>query len=803
MSGFDVEIREEKKTWKMALMWGAVVYAVLAAIFFAYFSVFEVEIVWKYVLLVLGVAIPVPMLLLWNQKYRVRKVVGAALVLGGGAFLLYEKLYAGFAPFVNQYIILYNKYYIGTVTTMIANRDESAKLLVLWLVGTIFSTILLYVLVKKKGLILAVAVILAPVILSAIVGKMPITLSCWGLMAAACSYIVVYHHRETYLPYREWSGAALILAVLFVISSVIQPMITDYKNTHIEEYKAVKENITKNQNVNLDQLMESVSKIGSSSSNFGGGGISKGNLKGVTSFNPTGETAMEIVLTERPSQTVYLKAFVGSEYTGESWDEISSFEFADMISPIGGAAKRRALMNEPFRRINEGTSDYTVNHMKLSLVNASSEFAYTPYYTQITDDYDVHLDSYVKGGWAKEREYDYYTDTPLEFLYGSSRLYSAYQVDTTLLADASSLWSQYQEFVKETYVGNYPELEQLQELCEGLDSSSVSALSSEMFEMFEISFRYTRNPREMPEDADFAEGFLFQRREGFCVHFATAATLIYQISGAPARYVEGYAISADQFQRDSDGTYRAVVTDENAHAWCEVFNEELGWMPKEFTRSYNGDVDMTVEIMEDNPVENVDNPSENTPEVDNSEEPEEDLQNQESTDSENENPKENDLVILPGDGSDGKSSGIGKAVKEFLIKGVKVACGIWILFFLWIMQYKIRRGKKLKKFRQKDTNRGILEIYHEIYELCIFAGVKISGKSEKEEIQKMSEMFSVILEEEWNWIYDIAEQAAFSGKVFSAGEQKKMYRFYQRLRRDILKNLNWRKKIWFLYGKVM
>lgn len=137
MSGFDVEIREEKKTWKMALMWGAVVYAVLAAIFFAYFSVFEVEIVWKYVLLVLGVAIPVPMLLLWNQKYRVRKVVGAALVLGGGAFLLYEKLYAGFAPFVNQYIILYNKYYIGTVTTMIANRDESAKLLVLWLVGTI------------------------------------------------------------------------------------------------------------------------------------------------------------------------------------------------------------------------------------------------------------------------------------------------------------------------------------------------------------------------------------------------------------------------------------------------------------------------------------------------------------------------------------------------------------------------------------------------------------------------------------------------------------------------------------------
>ena len=94
-------------------------------------------------------------------------------------------------------------------------------------------------------------------------------------------------------------------------------------------------------------------------------------------------------------------------------------------------------------------------------------------------------------------------------------------------------------------------------------------------------------------------------------------------------------------------------------------------------------------------------------------------------------------------------------------------------------------------------------MYNEIYELCIFAGLKVSEESEKEKVKNMSETFSIISEEEWSWIYNIAEKSAFSGKVFSAEEQKKMYHLYQKLRLEILKNLNWRKKVWFIYGKVM
>lgn len=782
MSGFDVEIREVKKTWKTALMWAVVVYAVLSAIFSAYFSVFEVGIRWEYALVILGTTIPIQMILLWNSKYRIRKTIGVLIALVLVSVVLYEKVYAGAAIFINRYIELYNKYYLTNMAAIIAEADQVSTLLVLWLIGTIFATILLYVLSVKKGMLLSVAVILTPVIISAIVGKMPSTVSGWGLIASTCFYLIAYHHRELYLPYREWTSAACVLVVLFVISSAVQPVITEYKNENIEKYKEIKDKITKNQQFNLDQFKESVSSVKNGTSDFGGG-VSKGQLKNLTSFHPTGETAMEIVVSEKPLQTIYLKAFVGSKYTGESWEEIGTFEFAEMISPIGGEAKKRALMNEPFRRVHEGTSGYSAKHMEINLLNASAEFAYTPYYAQITDDYNVHLDSYVEGGWSKKRQYDYYTETPAD--------------TDSLLSEASNLWLKYQEFVEETYVGEYNDLEQLNELCQNLDDSSVAGLSSDIYYMFNSAFAYSRNPGAMPDDTDFIEGFLFQRKTGFCVHFATAATLIYQISGIPARYVEGYAVTPDQFTRDLDGTYKAVVTDADAHAWCEIFDDETGWYPKEFTPSYGEDDDEIVQNVEDNPENNEDIQEENPPEDEPQNEPEDDTQQQE------EDADDNNTIILPGNENNESASGTLKIVKEVFLKCGAAIFGVLFVLVIVVLSHKVRRRRKLKSFRQRKENRGILKIYNEIYNLCVFAGLKVSEESEKEKVRKMAEMFSVISKEQWSWIYDIAEKSAFSGKVFSAEEQKEMYHLYQKLRRDILKNLNWKKKMWFLYGKAM
>lgn len=96
---------------------------------------------------------------------------------------------------------------------------------------------------------------------------------------------------------------------------------------------------------------------------------------------------------------------------------------------------------------------------------------------------------------------------------------------------------------------------------------------------------------EKRTESGIAEKFLFETKEGYCSHFATSAVLLLREMGISARYVEGYI--ANSFERDftarSSG-YSTSVTDENAHAWVEVYFPERGWITYEATPPYMDDM---------------------------------------------------------------------------------------------------------------------------------------------------------------------------------------------------------------------
>lgn len=50
----------------------------------------------------------------------------------------------------------------------------------------------------------------------------------------------------------------------------------------------------------------------------------------------------------------------------------------------------------------------------------------------------------------------------------------------------------------------------------------------------------------------------------------------------------GYAVKPSDFEEVTDGGYRAVLTDASAHAWPEIFIEDLGWTPVEVTPAGEG-----------------------------------------------------------------------------------------------------------------------------------------------------------------------------------------------------------------------
>lgn len=93
------------------------------------------------------------------------------------------------------------------------------------------------------------------------------------------------------------------------------------------------------------------------------------------------------------------------------------------------------------------------------------------------------------------------------------------------------------------------------------------------------SARYDKSTGASPQGQDFAQWFLESSDTGYCVHFATAATVLLRAAGIPARYVTGFRCDVREGQP-------LVVTTEEAHAWAEYYDSSLGsWQILEATAS--------------------------------------------------------------------------------------------------------------------------------------------------------------------------------------------------------------------------
>lgn len=86
----------------------------------------------------------------------------------------------------------------------------------------------------------------------------------------------------------------------------------------------------------------------------------------------------------------------------------------------------------------------------------------------------------------------------------------------------------------------------------------------------------TQTPRMPMRDKDFARWFLEESNTGYCVHFASAAAVLLQGAGIPARYVTGYVTQVKAGQT-------VEVKASQAHAWVEYWLPGYGWTVLEVT----------------------------------------------------------------------------------------------------------------------------------------------------------------------------------------------------------------------------
>lgn len=288
----------------------------------------------------------------------------------------------------------------------------------------------------------------------------------------------------------------------------------------------------------------------------GAGGMSRGRLGGIYAVRPDYQTDLIVTYAPQSEAAIYLKGWTGDEYQGDRWSENND---EDQF-----LQDQAASLKADFDSGNE-----TSSMAKITIKNVGADImGYVPYYTPLNSNYAPYI---AYKSTATYTYYPYHKKAVCDAEYPSLNYLSVPAYDKTV--------------IKKLITENDISGTQMQKI-------------QKVIQLFATKYSYTVSPGTTPAGKDFCAYFLTDSKKGFCVHFATAATLMFRTMGMPARYVEGYVVTPDLitdgkavsgqnindwYRTDNKNAtvqktvVRVNVDDSKAHAWCEVWIDGFGW----------------------------------------------------------------------------------------------------------------------------------------------------------------------------------------------------------------------------------
>lgn len=286
---------------------------------------------------------------------------------------------------------------------------------------------------------------------------------------------------------------------------------------------------------------------------------------------------------------------------------------------------------------------------------------------------------------------------------------------------------------------------------------------------------YSLEPGITPEGEDFTDYFLFQNKKGYCVHYATAATMLFRSMGVPARYVEGYHADKDTLQNKDmvtmEGTslwHTVELTDRYAHAWVEIYVSGYGWMPVEVTKAY-------LDIKEES---RPDKTEEKNPQKE---------KNGESAIKPSNTQKPAKQTTKPQD------NGIQNNIDFTKYYGVlRMLFGIAVIFLIIALRYAIITKKHQKEGSLQDENRAVYFYYVRIEQILRL--LKQCGKKQslRQLLQEQTILVDGVDATEWIRFYETMNDYTFSQNGATASQAAEGRQLYEMVRTAFYR----KKKIW-------
>lgn len=280
--------------------------------------------------------------------------------------------------------------------------------------------------------------------------------------------------------------------------------------------------------------------------------------------------AMLQVASSRPG-TMYLRGEVYRDYSSQAWTgvEPNSTDNLSNYNPLLGTSPVSAT---------------------ITYLTSPRSMVYLPYQTTVVEDKQVFSDSPLVFPQAQQSYtvgYIPLDDSPssqgnIPTLSEQEEAYSAYlEVPEEISGDLLTWYTQAMEELENS--GESIRADATGEYAGELNTASIIAQLLERNATYDL-----RTPRT-PSEEDFVTYFLEESHRGYCVHFASAATLLLRTQGIPARYVSGYVTTLSPVFTSGMELYTARVLDSNAHAWVEIYLYGYGWYPVEVTPTSTGD----------------------------------------------------------------------------------------------------------------------------------------------------------------------------------------------------------------------
>ena len=363
--------------------------------------------------------------------------------------------------------------------------------------------------------------------------------------------------------------------------------------------------------------------------------------------------------------------------------------------------------------------------------------------------------------------------------------------------------SEYDLFVSKQYLKiDAEQKKKLQQI--PLEGETLFEISAAMEQWLGAHTSYSLSPGKVPWGKEYVEYFLFENKKGYCVHYATAATLLFRSHDIPARFVSGYLIGKEQWKTSDDGTYQVTVTGADAHAWTEIYTGDGIWIPVELTPTYGRDDTSKAHGTD---LANV------SPEVSG-----EDSQrvSSDSQMTESNIPKEyesgtkeaNDKNVENQQQGTEKNAATNVDVEKedngtkrnLLIKRIKQLLLLILMSIISFGAWRFYKVQQRQGIFAKNRNEKAQKIFSSLYEVLRFAGMAENdclGDEFGQEAKKVCDKMEVQIKA----AQQTALKAWYSGDTISAKEERELCRTYRNVCRLIAEKLTFREKILFYFTK--